>query len=560
MQNIRIIDTLDFAKDIKTQEYNNPSYAGIIHNSFKRFLTSDEINIVELGFRRSIWSEEAFYRNFNKTDVPEHTVLKDEHYYKALTVTSELFRPKEILKPVHYADLRLYPWRLSTNIGAPYNISQHWIDLVKDKFKAGYITDARLSKHNLYNEFFVNNRYLYHLIKDGKTTDDYGNDLKYWNTAFARLHLVESQEPDKVRLVFGAPTLLIQSEMAFIWPFQISLLSRGMESPMLWGFETLTGGWYKLRNWFSSQHPGLNTFFTFDWSSFDLTARHSVITDIHKSWKTYFTFNDGYWPTVDYPVTTPEPERLNNLWNWMTNSVLKTPLLLPNGNLVEFLHSGIFSGYLQTQLLDSCYNTVMLLTILSRMGFDINKTVLKVQGDDSVGGLPSIIPEFAFKAFIEQVKLHAQIYFGAQLNDKKSSLHRTLENVEVLKYYNHGGIPYRDEFSLLAMLKHPERSQSLPVLMARAIGIAYANCGAHSRVYQICEDIYYYLKGIGITPNPQGLPGVLSHLEITDTGELPFTMDRFPTFFDTIRLSTETTARNVSLRNWNTQHFVGTPT
>lgn len=560
MQNIHTLKTLPFAKSITTQDYNNPSYSGTVHNAFKKYLTANEINHVEFDFRRSKWSEDSFYSNFERTNVAEHVVIKDEHYYAALDEMERRFRPTEPLKPVHYADLRYYPWRLSTNIGAPYNISDKWKQVVKDKFQQKLIYDARLTKHNLYNEFFVNNRYLFHRIKDGYETDDYGNDLKYWNTAFARLHLVDKSSPDKVRLTFGAPTLLLQAEMSFIWPIQTSLLSRGTESPMLWGFETLKGGWYKLRNWFTSKHPQLSTFFAFDWSSFDLLARHTVISDIHDKWHTWFNFQDGYWPTILYPTTTPEPARLENLWNWMKKAVLKTPLLLPDGRLVEFLHSCIFSGYLQTQLLDSCYNMVVILTVLSRMGFDITKVVLKVQGDDSIGGLLNLIPEAGFPSFITTFELYAKLYFGSKLNKKKSELLTSLENAEVLKYSNSGGLPFRSEFELLALLKHPERSQSLSALMARTIGIAYANCGVHSRVYHICEDIYTHLASLDITPDPKGLPGVLSHLETLDETLAMFPLDRFPSFFDTMKLMTTISPINISMHTWNTEHFIGTPT
>jgi hypothetical protein len=559
MQNINIIKHLPFASEIRTQDYNNPSYSGIVHNAFKKFLETSEIDQIENGYRRSPWSDEAFYRNFEQTNVPQHNVLKDEHYYKALDEMEKRFRPTHLLTPVHYADLRLYPWRLSTNIGAPYNISESWKNVVKDKFEKKLIDDTRLSKHNLYNEFFVNNRYLYHRIKDGFTEDDYGNDLKYWNTAFARLHLVTSDDPDKVRLTFGAPTLLLQSEMPFIWPIQISLLSRGIESPMLWGFETLKGGWYKLRNWFATYYPRVSTFFTFDWSSFDLLTRHTVIIDIHARWRKWFTFEHGYWPTQTYPQSTPEPKRLENLWKWMTHAVRKTPLLLPDGRLVEFLHSCIFSGYLQTQLLGSCYNMVMLLTILSRMGYDIEKVALKVQGDDSIGALHEIVPEFAYPAFLSLFQHYAELYFGAKLNLKKSELLHSLDNAEVLKYRNHGGIPTRIEFELLAMLRHPERSQSLPALMARSIGLAYANCGAHPRVYSICEDIHTYLKGLKISPNASGLPGVLQHSHFDDVVN-HIDLSHFPPFFNTMKDLLDYPPSKISQHNWNTDHFIGTPT
>lgn len=579
MQNLRTINNYPFAKQIATKDYYNPTYLRIVRKAFRKFLTSEEIDHVINGFRRSTWSQEAFDKNLERIDVPEHHVIKDEHYYKALDVMDRHFRPKELLKPVHYADLRLYPWRLSTNVGAPYNISTKWIDHVKSKYALGLTTDAKMSKHNMYNEFFVNNRYLYHRIKDGYTTDDYGNDLKYWNTAFARLHLVGKDDPDKVRLVFGAPSLLLQAEMAFIWPIQISLLNRGSESPMLWGFETITGGWNRLRTWFATKHPTLATFFTFDWSEFDQRARHTVIQDIHKKWRSWFDFEHGYYPTEYYPETTPEPERLENLWNWMCNAVLKTPLLLPNGDLVEFQHSGIFSGFLQTQLLDSCYNTVVVLTILSRMGYDIEKVALKIQGDDSIGGLLEIVPEFYFPTFISLFKEYAKLYFGSKLNEKKSELLRTLENAEVLKYRNRGGLPHRPELDLLAMLYYPERSQALPNLMARSIGIAYANCGVHHRVYLICEDIFNYLQSIGITPSPKGLPGVLQFEDMFYTGPTPddttgfnplppkaeapsiigLDLTTFPSYFDTMRLLINDKRTLLTDHHWLSTFFLETP-
>lgn len=579
MQNIRTIDHHDFAKPIATRDYQNPAYSGIVYHAFKKFLTSDEIDHIVNDYRRSKWSQDAFDVNLSRIDVPEHHVPKDEHYYKALAIMNKHFAPKTKLKPVHYADLRLYPWRLSTNVGAPYNTSTRWVEHVKAKHTSGLIADTRMSKHNLYNEFFINNRFLYHRIKDGFTTDNYDNDLKYWNTAFARLHLVEQDEPDKVRLVFGAPTLLLQAEMAFIWPIQISLLNRDSESPMLWGYETITGGWNRLRTWFASKHPDLSTYFTFDWSQFDQRARHTVIDDIHALWRNWFTFDEGYYPTQYYPESQPEPERLQNLWNWMCNAIKKTPLLLPSGDLIEFQHSGIFSGYLQTQLLDSCYNMVMLLTVLSRMGYDPETIALKVQGDDSIGGMPYNIPRFYYPTFLNLFAYYANYYFGAKVNDKKSELSDTLEHLEVLRYRNRGGIPYRSRDELLAMLYHPERSQSLPILMARAIGIAYANCGVHPEVYLICEDIFNHLSSIGQTPDILGLPGVFQFDDSLDTTPFPtdetdFTplpsrsvepstppvdLTHFPTYFETTKLMINDNRTLLTDRHWLTTFFLETP-
>lgn len=214
-----------------------------------------------------------------------------------------------------------------------------------------------------------------------------------------------------------------------------------------------------------------------------------------------FDFTKGYHPTFDYPdspTDTYDAQRTEYLWNWMTDAITSTPLMLPDGTLIQFLHSGIYSGYFQTQLLDSIYNLVMIFTILSRLGFDLDKVIIKVQGDDSIFMLLCCFILIA-NWFLTMFKHYALYYFGAVLSDKKSEIRDSLERAEVLKYRNHNGIPYRDPIALLAQLRHPERSDKLQALMARAIGIAYANCGSDPRVYQICEDIYLYLANKGFT-------------------------------------------------------------
>jgi len=469
------------------------------------------------------------------------------------------FKPTSTLKPVHYADLRYYPWTLATNVGAPYNISERWISHVKSKYALGLTTDARLSKHNMYNEFFVNNRYLTHLIKLGKLTDSHNNDLRYWNTAFARLQLVRDDRPDKVRLVFGAPTLLLQTEMPYIWPIQISLLSRGEDSPMLWGYETILGGWYRLRNYFSYRHPRLQTFFEFDWSGFDRDARHTIIRDIHAKWQTWFDFT-SYWPTKYYEDTTPASGRAETQFHWMCNAVLSTPLAMLDGTLYRFNHSGIFSGFLQTQILDSCYNTVMIFTILHAMGFDISKVALKVQGDDSIGGLLDLITPSHYESFLSLFSYYAHYYFGASLNMSHSRLAPDLDCLSVLKYGNKGGHPIRDKYELLAMLKMPERSQKLGALASRAIGIAYANCGYHHDVYLICKDIYDHLTNdLNVQPDPLGVPDASKAWIYGFDDELPYDLGHFPTYLETIQRLQDPPRSLLSERHWPTDIFFGTP-
>ncbi|ANQ45203.1 RNA-dependent RNA polymerase [Rose partitivirus] len=559
---------------------SNPAYGDTVDHALKRHLSPEEFDIVVHKYRRSPWNEDALKDDIAKLDSNEHPVLKDEHYYRAIEHVKKLFTPEEKLRPVHFADLRYYPWQLSSNIGAPFATSKKWQEYVNDKFTAGQtapqvrnlfqeahgtplepeVIDRRMTKRNLYNEMFLINRKNIHLIKDGRKTNDSGHDLRYWHTAFARQHLVEHDEPDKVRLVFGAPSTLLMAELMFIWPIQVSLLARGPDSPMLWGYETLTGGWSRLHTWATKAQPRLGSVLTLDWSRFDKDARHTIIKDIHSLiMRPMFTFDNGYHPTVYYPETPEtDPNRLENLWNWMTDSILTTPLILPDGKILQFMHSGIYSGYFQTQILDSMYNSVMLFTILSRMGFNIEKVAIKVQGDDSIILMPyqyTVIKD----TFLQFFSAYAQEYFGSTLNMKKSEILPSLERAEVLRYRNHGTMPERDELQLLAMLRHPERTSSLPSLMARAIGVAYANCGNHTRVYQICEDIYKYLAKGGFKPDPFGLPGGLRYRQNYIPSYVQIDISHFPTYFETVMHLQDPHRAILTNRHWPTDHFIGTP-
>nr|ALT00589.1 RNA dependent RNA polymerase [Raphanus sativus partitivirus 1] len=557
----------------------NPAYQTTVDHALRRFLTLEEFETVTSGYRRSPWNEDALNSDIEKLDSDYHSVSKDSHYYKAIEHTRKLFTPREKLKPVHFNDLRHYPWQLSTSIGAPFATSDKWKNCVNQKYDGTLKTqefrdlfrdahgisleprmiDRRLSKRNLYNEMFFINRINIHRIKDGWTTNQNGHDLKYWHTAHARQHLVEANENDKVRLVFGAPSTLLMAELMFIWPIQTSLLARGEESPMLWGFETTTGGWSRLYSWAFTISPQFGSVATLDWSRFDKDTRHTVIQDIHRLiMRPMFDFNSGYHPTYGNPTTNPDSSRLENLWNWMTDAILSTPLLLPDGRLLKFQHSGIYSGYFQTQILVSIYNCVMIFTVLSRIGFDLNSVALKVQGDDSIILLNHHY-NYLRPSFLQMFAIYASEYFGSKLNEKKSELLPTLENAEVLRYRNHGMMPFRDELQLLAMLRHPERTASLNALMARCIGIAYANCGNSTRVYKICEDIYYYLKGIGITPDAFGLPGGLRFRKNYLPSYEEVDITHFPSWLETVEHLMDPKRPLLTNKHWPETHFIGIP-
>jgi len=570
-------------------------YNQIVDHALKKFLNPKDLDTVINGYRRSAWHEDALKKDVDKLNSEEHPVPKDEHYWKAINHVAALVKPEVPLKPVHFADLRKYSWRLSTNVGAPFNTSPKWISYVKEKFnhfrdgipfKTPFsrdlfaeahhtsepleIKDARMTKHNLYNELFFITRKIVHRIKLGINRSSKGIDYKFWNTAFARQHLVKTDEDDKVRLVFGAPFTLLAIEQMFIWPIQVHLLHMMEDSPLLWGYETILGGWYKLRNTFAKLCPNLGTVVTIDWSGFDRYARHTVIRDIHEHiMRPMFTFSEGYHPTIYYSdssksQTRPgDPEltfeqKMNNLWSWMTSAILDTPLLMPDGTLYSFDHSGIFSGYMQTQILDSFYNMVMIFTILSRMGFDISRITLKVQGDDSIFLLlqPFLILVGSFMFLFQR---YATYYFGAIVSESKSEILEELDGATVLKYQNRQGIPIRDELALLAQLRHPERSTRPEALASRCIGIAFAACGQLPRTYAICEDIYRYLVDVRqITPSQSEMDKIFRYIHGPDGSEFTFDVTRFPSYVETMQHLMDG-FRPPAPSHWPLDHFIGLP-
>lgn len=518
--------------------------------SLRRNLSTEAFAKVVYGYRRSVFSKEALIQDYLKGDVPKHNVIKDVAYYMALDRVTTLFSTPEKYRPVAFPDLRLYPWPLSSSAEAPFSSSKKLrADFLK-MYELGLIQSPRLTFHNLYNHIFVYNRETVHRIKDGLTTDKHDRDAKYWNTAHARSHLVESHEDDKIRMVFGVPKLLLQVEAMFLWPLINHLVNQDGNGPMLWGFETLKGGWAKLYNWFHTKHPRARTYLAFDWRQFDKRAQFSVIDDLHDLLKSNLTFDDGYMPTKDYPETSTDSYRLENLWKWMCNAIKHTPDLLPDGRMYERQHAGIASGFFQTQLIDSLYNALMIFVSLIKQGINIEKVGIKVQGDDSIVCMNEYVPEQVHQSFIDQFASIADRYFGAVLNTKKSKMGNSLNGLPVLGFTNQDGYPTRDKEALLASLLYPERNTDQAKLMARAIGIAWANCGVHSDVYEVCSDVYHRFKDEGFTPAMAGLPDIVKsqHLLFSRPAEDEKYSTEFPTFFETIRHVQEITYRSNAQR------------
>ncbi|BAH56481.1 RNA-dependent RNA polymerase [Flammulina velutipes browning virus] len=489
------------------------SHRKVVLNAFEKYLNPIEYNHVANEYKRSETDLDSTKAAFFKGDIPDHEVPRDEHYNRAFSVIVSKFRPPEPIRPVHYADLRLYPWPLKPSAEAPFSNDKSLLALLALRNRQGFLPNAKPNFHNLFNWVFGFNRQCVHLIKKGK--DNLGPN-EYWPAhgflypinIHTKSAIIGIHDPNKVRTIFGVPKLTVMVEAMFFWPL-FRYYRFEQQSPLLWGYETMLGGWYKLNHELHLNPFYQGSILSLDWSFFDGRALFSVINDLYsdKGVKSYFEFNNGYIPTVDYPDSSTHPQKLHNLWDWMLTALKFAPCALADGTIWQRTVRGIASGQFTTQFMDSIYNGLMILTILSRMGFVIDETLpIKLLGDDSVTRLAVSIPASMHESFLIEFQRLADYYFSHTINVKKSKISNTPHNVSVLSYANNNGLPVRSRTSLLCALLYPKsRRPTWEHLKARAIGVYYASCGIDRTVRLICKDIFDYLDSQGIQASSAGL-------------------------------------------------------
>jgi len=494
-----------------------------LKNRILKFYSQAEMEQVFTN-RRSDYTDEALINDFMRTEQPEHKIPIDYHVEKAIEWVTEKFRPNRILHPVSFPDLRYYPLTLNVSAEAPWTSNNFTFkptsrsvdtesqlprlepfmreiegtghetpfSYLRKQQRAGHVLNSALTYHNLYNQMFHYNRQRVHEIGTSSKQFWDGDKPKpyYWHTIHARSHVVAQDEPDKIRSVFGVSKLLLQVELMFIWPLQASYLN-GNCGRMLWGREIIRGGWRKLFDEIYQTAP-MSTFLSFDWSKFDARLLHELIRIVHAIWRSYFDFSQ-YEPTSYYPFSTPKNKRkLDKLWLWMTEAILNTPILLPDGRLFRWAYNGFGSGFQQTQLMDSFCNAIMILTCLSALGVNIHSETFwaRFQGDDSLIAFCEQMCAIYGRDFLSKLSAAGEHYFNAKLSLKKSQISDRLTHISVLSYFNSMGMPYRTDEDLLRHLFFPERSQDFPRLAASAMGLAYANCGSSKRFHLLCEYIF----------------------------------------------------------------------
>ncbi|AHL25162.1 RNA-dependent RNA polymerase [Heterobasidion partitivirus 15] len=472
-------------------------YQAYVKSTLDHVLLGPDAHHIVNGYHHPIATLDAVINTFKKGDLPDHKIPKDLHYYSALLETTKRFAPPQKLRPVHFADLRFYKWNWHPNVEEPFRSEAELQQAVEAAYHAGLLPDGRMSFGNLKNVVFIRVREWLHQIKRAQITNP--------NTLYPLINIhvkpaLTTPDETKIRVVYGVSKLHVLPEAMFFWPLFRHYLDNRKESPLLWGFETILGGMAVLHNMMTIPRLYFQTFVMVDWSGFDLRSLFEPIrTDVFPAWRTYFDFNNGYIPTRFYRTSKADPEHLKRLWEWTREACLRMPHRMMDGSVYERLFRCIPSGLFTTQFLDSFYNMLMILTILSAMGIDISTVVIRVQGDDSLIMLQFFLPANQHEEFKARFQALATYYFDHIARPEKTDISNSPEGVNVLGYTNENGYPIRDWRKLLAQLYHP-RSQrpTLELLKARVCGIQYASMYRYPQVTEVCQTLWNRLEADGI--------------------------------------------------------------
>jgi len=457
----------------------------IVEKALAKFCDQKTLELI-YSFRRSSVTPEALIADFQRCDRPVFKIQRDDIYLQAIEIVRTIMKPKYPLRLIKFMDLRLYPWTINTSAEEPFTNDKRWIKRINHLFNQGELLSRRLNFHNLYNVIFSYNKDIVELIGNGENRE---NQFFYNRTAHARSHLVSSDEPDKVRMVFGVPKLHLQIECMLLWDYIRQARIYG-NNHILWGYEMLNGGMLKLNSELSN--PIFQTFLCFDFRMYDKTLLFEMIDDAHEILKSYYSDENMFFPNVQDPPEFYSPEYFSNLWKFMKDIVKYAPNRMPDGSSYKLQFNGLPSGLLQTQLLDSFCNLIIMITVLLEMGIYTIETLLKVLGDDSIVALQQLIPMDKHEEFFNSFALIVKRRFNMEVSplSMKSSMTNLPNGTYILGYYNENGIPKRPAEPLLASLLHRERPLDAADLRGLAIGIAYASASGEGIVYDVCKEIF----------------------------------------------------------------------
>ncbi|QUP79369.1 RNA-dependent RNA polymerase [Leucocybe candicans partitivirus 1] len=464
----------------------------------KYFYIHEVETVLQDKLRSDIQSIESIEKDFFDGDIPYHPLIRDDNYKRALANITERFRPPRKCRPTHIFDVQHhYPHKRSSNAEAPFSTQPF--------FKDQLPKDTKPTFGNMEDIIFKWTRHIIHNIKHDIDTFD---DHLYYILLHNKSAIINADDPNKVRSISGFPRPQNIGFIQLFWSYMAWLKRHPGNTPLLWGYETILGGWLRL-NYELSRSYIRTTIVTLDKSRFDKFYMFEIQDDIDNMFLNEFLdFDNGYVPTTAYDQThltwTPEKAaRMRRLFLWLCYSFRNTPTVIHDGRMYRRKWFGMPSGVYTTQLYDTIHFGITNMTVLYDMGFSDQQILLyKGEGDDILFQLAVFIPPNMHQEFLTTYAQIDNQRFGSITRPEKCEVHNTPQGVQVLGYRNNRGLPKRDDIDLLAQLYHTKSLNPTPSkTMAMAVGISYASCGLSKRLYATCKDIFEYYESQGYTPD-----------------------------------------------------------
>jgi hypothetical protein len=381
---------------------------------------------------------------------------------------------------------------------------------------------------------------------------------------WTRNHISDRDGNLKQRPVYAVDDLFLRLESMVAFPFLVSC--RKISCCIMYGFETFRGANQAI----DILAKGFTSFFTLDWSGFDQRLPWIIVDTFFTDFlESLIVINHGYQPTFEWPTYPDLNEQKmftrfsNLLWfirTWYYNMVAVSA----DGFAYIRTLSGVWSGMLLTQIIDSYGNIFIIIDALIEFGCsdsEIDEIFLLVMGDDNSAFTHWQITRL--EEFITFVESYALKRYGMVLSKTKSIVTTLRNKIETLGYSCNFGMPTRPIGKLVAQLAYPEHGPIPKYTSYRAIGIAYAACGSDDTFHDFCRDVYYSFLEDATPLDPASIENITRYLpgymRIEDSLAESVSFEEFPSL-QTVRkkLSSWQGPLNFSPK-WNRAHFINDP-
>jgi len=314
-------------------------HISIVTHALRRELLGYDAEHIINDYHRPAATPELFEESMTRSDLPDHPVNKDVHYIRARQRAKDLLTPPVPFRPLHLTDLLQTRWNKSASAELPYVRDPVLRKQVHTAAELHLLPNAKMNFANLQNAIFEDVRNFAHQVKRRTVRLDPSN---YQAILPDRLHaksVVQTKDKAKLRIIFGRMKRDILISAMFWKPyFRWLLIDRFNDpsNPLLWGLETILGGWHKLTAFTFS------TTFTTQPSS-PLIGNPSINAPSFQSSKTALMIG-----TPSLPLRTATFQLLN------TRTLLSQTLI--NSRLCLTSTSGAFSMCLSSTQVEKCSN------------------------------------------------------------------------------------------------------------------------------------------------------------------------------------------------------------